>query len=163
MPRNLTGIIRRPRQSERRKRDTELMQSVKEVQRPDASASERAKGAAVEQIRFVWMKRNFLVALVCIAAVITSGVVLLIPPRFESTVRLIPSEPPSIGLPRLGGALSGLAGIAGVGAGMDALGLKSQGAKFVGMLRSRSVADRLIDRFDLMKVYHTKFREYARQ
>jgi uncharacterized protein involved in exopolysaccharide biosynthesis len=139
------------------------MQSVKDIQRAETTASERAKGAAVEQVRFVWARRKFLTSLALLAAVVSSVVALLLPPRFESTVRLIPSEPPSIGLPRLTGALSGLAGIAGVGAGMDALGLKSQGAKFVGMLHSRSVADRLIDRFDLMKVYHAKLREDARR
>jgi capsule polysaccharide export protein KpsE/RkpR len=52
------------------------------------------------------------------------------------------------------GALSGLAG--------DLLGAKNSGALFVGVLNSRTVADRLIEEFDLRHVYHTSKIEDAR-
>jgi uncharacterized protein involved in exopolysaccharide biosynthesis len=45
----------------------------------------------------------------------------------------------------------GLAGVAG-----DLLGIKSSGALFIGVLRSQTSQDRLIERFDLRKVYGTR-------
>ncbi len=45
----------------------------------------------------------------------------------------------------------GLAGVAG-----DLLGLKSSGALFIGVLRSQTSQDRLIQQFDLRKVYGTR-------
>src|SRR6266571_7680783 len=46
---------------------------------------------------------------------------------------------------RAGGLMGGVAG--------DLLGIKSSGALFIGILRSRTVEDRLVTRFDLRKVY----------
>ena len=51
-----------------------------------------------------------------------------------------------------------LGGLAG-----DLLGMKSSGALFINVLRSRTVSDRLIDRFDLRKVYHDRYMEDARK
>ena len=45
----------------------------------------------------------------------------------------------------------GLAGVAG-----DLLGLKSSGALFIGVLRSESSQDRLVQQFDLKKIYGTR-------
>ena len=47
--------------------------------------------------------------------------------------------------------MGGLGGVAG-----DLLGVKNSGALFVGILGSRTVRDRLIEKFDLGRVYHTK-------
>jgi len=53
---------------------------------------------------------------------------------------------------------SGLGAVAG-----DLLGVKSSGALFIGILRSRTIEDRLIERFDLKKVYWVRLEEAARQ
>jgi uncharacterized protein involved in exopolysaccharide biosynthesis len=42
-------------------------------------------------------------------------------------------------------------------------GGKSQGELFVAMMKSRTVLDRMVDRFDLMKLYKGKYREDARK
>jgi len=49
---------------------------------------------------------------------------------------------------KAGGAMGGVAG--------DLLGLKSSGALFIGVLRSQTSQDRLIQQFDLRKVYGTR-------
>src|SRR5262249_15748077 len=54
-----------------------------------------------------------------------------------------------------GGGLGAFAG--------DLLGMKSSGALFIGILRSRTVEDRLIQRFDLKKIYWTNLDETARR
>src|SRR5207253_2021956 len=56
---------------------------------------------------------------------------------------------------RAGGGLGGVAG--------DLLGLKSSGDLFVGILQSRTVEDRLVQRFDLKKVYGAGLGEDARK
>jgi tyrosine-protein kinase Etk/Wzc len=55
------------------------------------------------------------------------------------------------------GALAGAAGAAGAGAG-----LKSPAELYIGLLKSRTVADRLIDRFGMMKMPNVETHEDAR-
>jgi capsule polysaccharide export protein KpsE/RkpR len=45
----------------------------------------------------------------------------------------------------------------------DVLGLKNPGSLFIGILRSRTVEDRLIERFQLKKIYSVKLNEDARK
>jgi hypothetical protein len=60
-------------------------------------------------------------------------------------------------LSQLGGALGGLAGAAG-----GALGVRNPNDLYIGMLKSRTVADNLITRFDLKKVYLQDLQSDAR-
>jgi capsule polysaccharide export protein KpsE/RkpR len=63
-----------------------------------------------------------------------------------------------------------LAALAGKGGGLgalgslgsDLLGMKNSGDLFVGILHSRTVEDRLVDRFDLRKVYRDRYQVDAR-
>jgi capsule polysaccharide export protein KpsE/RkpR len=57
----------------------------------------------------------------------------------------------------LAGQTGGLGTIAG-----DLLGMKTTGALFVGVLRSRTEQDRIVQRFDLKKVYGVRLEEKAR-
>jgi capsule polysaccharide export protein KpsE/RkpR len=85
-----------------------------------------------------------------------------IPKRYESTTQLMPPDNQSSSGIAMLAALStktggGLAPLAG-----DLLGVKSSGALFVGILRSTTVEDRLIDRFDLRRVYGIRYEQDAR-
>ncbi len=51
--------------------------------------------------------------------------------------------------------MGGLAGAAG-------LNIKNLADTYIVLIKSRTVADRLVDRFDLMKVYGAKLRQNAR-
>src|SRR5713226_7909783 len=86
---------------------------------------------------------------VAIAAVIIS---LLMPNIYTGTTRILPPQQSASAasalLSQLGGAVGGLAGAAG-----GALGIRSPNDLYVGMLKSRTVADNLISRFELGKVY----------
>ncbi len=55
------------------------------------------------------------------------------------------------------GSLAGMAGMAGMGAG-----IRNPAEMYVGLIRSRTVADRMIDRFGMMKIKSVKTREDAR-
>src|SRR6266849_6400947 len=60
-------------------------------------------------------------------------------------------------------ARAGAGGVGGVGSiAGDLLGLKSSGALFIGVLRSQTSQDRLIQQFDLRKVYGTRLVMNAR-
>jgi capsule polysaccharide export protein KpsE/RkpR len=97
-------------------------------------------------------------------AVLASTVVaFLIPRRYQSTAKLVPGETSSTSMAATlmnrvagGGGGSG-AGAAGIG--LDAagfLGLKTPGAFYVEILRSRTVQDELINKFDLRAHYRQK-------
>jgi uncharacterized protein involved in exopolysaccharide biosynthesis len=87
---------------------------------------------------------------------------LLIPSRYQSTARLMP--PDSQANANLG-MLAALTAKSGTGMGAvagDLLGIRGSGALFTGILRSRTVEDRLIGRFHLHQVYAIRLEEDAR-
>jgi len=86
------------------------------------------------------------------------GITYLIAPTFTATTTFLPpQQQQSAAASALAslGALSGLAGAAG--------GMKSAGEQYVSLMQSASVADRLIDGFNLMEVYDAKYRFEARK
>jgi uncharacterized protein involved in exopolysaccharide biosynthesis len=74
------------------------------------------------------------------------------PNVYTGTTRILPPQQSASAatalLNQLGGALGGLAGLAG-----GAAGIRNPSDLYVGMLKSRTVADSLISRFELGKVY----------
>jgi len=114
------------------------------------------------RLRLLLMKRGYL-AKAFLAGLLSGCVVaFLIPARYESVVQLMPPDNQSnSGLAMLasitaktGGGLGGVAG--------DLLGVKSSGALFMGILRSRTVEDRISERFQLKRVYTIKLEEEVR-
>jgi uncharacterized protein involved in exopolysaccharide biosynthesis len=85
-------------------------------------------------------------------AVAAAGISLLLPNVYTGTTRILPPQQSASAasalLNQLGGALGGLAGAAG-----GALGVRNPSDLYTGMLKSRTVADNLIARFDLRRVY----------
>ncbi|MBW6496716.1 MAG: lipopolysaccharide biosynthesis protein [Burkholderiaceae bacterium] len=85
------------------------------------------------------------------------GLSFLITPTFTATTRIMTPQQQSgaaMALAQLG-ALAGMAGAAA--------GIKNPADMYVGLINSRTVADRMIDRFKLMEVYEADFREDARK
>lgn len=151
--------------------------SVQQFPEIEAPAAEEGVGedlvAAPQQDRFewawlLWDRRHLLRRLTVYGLVAATVIALLMPNRYESTTQLMPPDSQSgTGLAMLAamagkgeGALGGsaLGGLAG-----DLLGLKSSGALFMEVVRSRTVEDRLIQRFDLRRVYGVRYWEDARK
>lgn len=83
---------------------------------------------------------------------------LLLPVYYKAETRILPPQDKGSNLAsQLLGQAGGLIAMAG-----GAAGGKSQGELFVAMTKSRTVLDRMVDRFDLMKLYKGKYREDAR-
>ena len=86
------------------------------------------------------------------AALVSIIVSLLLPNYYTGTTRILPPQQSASSatalLSQLGGALGGLGALAG-----GALGVRNPNDLYIGMLKSRTVADNLIFRFELGKAY----------
>ena len=123
---------------------------------------------AVGQLRLLWEERLFIGRAFLAALVAGCLVALLIPARYESSVQLMPPDnQSSSGLAMLASlsARSGSSNPGAVAGGVagDLLGIRSSGALFVRILGSQTIEDRLIERFQLKKVYSTKLDEDTRR
>jgi capsule polysaccharide export protein KpsE/RkpR len=119
-----------------------------------------------ERLWLLWESRRFLLRATVWGLILSTMVAFVIPKRYDSTTRLMPPDMQS------GSGLAMLAALAskgGLGLGSmaggasDLLGMKSSGALFVDILASRTVEDRLIERFDLRKAYGDGYMEDARR
>jgi capsule polysaccharide export protein KpsE/RkpR len=112
------------------------------------------------KVGLLWEQRQFLFRRAVLALVASIIIVLLIPVRYTSTTRLMPPDQAGQGitsmLAAVGKATGDIGGVNGL------LGLKTTGDLFMGVLQSRSVADELIDKFDLRKIYGVRRYQDAR-
>ncbi|MBC3868946.1 lipopolysaccharide biosynthesis protein [Undibacterium oligocarboniphilum] len=83
---------------------------------------------------------------------------LILPNAYKANTKILPPQQSQSTASAMLSQLGGLAGGAGV-----ALGLKSPNDLYIGMLKSRTITDKLIQRFDLQKRYGAKFLESARK
>jgi uncharacterized protein involved in exopolysaccharide biosynthesis len=110
----------------------------------------------------LWSRRRFLWRWTLRGLLASTLLAFLIPKRYESTARIIPSDNQSSGpmamLASMGGKSSALGMLAN-----DFLSVKDPGGNFVGILESDTILNRLIDRFDLRKVYWDHYMYDARK
>jgi tyrosine-protein kinase Etk/Wzc len=104
-----------------------------------------------------------------VVTVLTYLILLILPNKYTAITRVLPPQQnltlSGQILDSLGGkSISSAAGGGGMG-GMAAslLGLKTPGALYVGIMSGDTVFDRIIERFNLMKLYKTKYIEDARK
>lgn len=90
------------------------------------------------------------------AAIVTAIFSLIISPVYRAETRILPFQQRSGSVEVVGA--EGLEGL-----GRSLFGIKTTNDLYMGLLKTRTVLDRIIDRFDLMKVYKAKMREDARQ
>jgi capsule polysaccharide export protein KpsE/RkpR len=140
---------------------------------PGMPSPSRLPRKLVENIRLLWSDRKLLRRVTLYALAATILLAFVIPKRYEATTQLMPPENVSGGALAMLGTIgargsesSGIGGSIGEaalgGVASDLLSLKNTGALFVGILYSRTVSDRLIEQFQLARVYHTKLIEDTR-
>lgn len=120
---------------------------------PSEMPFEDSRDWQAEQLRLLWGRRRFVLRAGAIALLTSTLVAFIMPKSYTSTTQLMPPDPQSTSsmammagmAAKVGGGLGGVAG--------DLLGLKSSGALFIGVLRSQTSQDRLVQQFDLRKVY----------
>lgn len=128
---------------------------------PDLGAPHESRGFT-EKLWLLWRRRAFLWRVLWISAVIATIVAFILPPHYKSTVKFVPQETSA-------NSMSNLISRAVAGAptlGLDAANLlsaKTPGAFYIEVLESRTVQDRLVERFDLRTHYSKKYYQDARK
>lgn len=130
---------------------------------PELQETPQGSGESVVYLRLLWEHRRLLARVALYGLLVSTLIAFLIPARYESTARLMPPDSnQSGGLAMAAAALSGGAGGLGGIAG-EMLGMKSTSDIFVGILSSRTVQDKLIQQFDLKRLYGDRRMEDARR
>lgn len=122
----------------------------------------QSDSGALLAFRFLWEERGWLFRVALWSFAISAAISFLIPNRYESSVSMMP--PDFMGASQSMLAVSAakaspeLAALAG-----SLLGTKGSGALFVDLFRSRSVQEDIVERFQLQKIYWSRYKEDARK
>jgi len=136
------------------------------AQEPTEAQLEPSRPGLLANLQLLWDSRRLLGRAALWAIVISIVISYLVPNQYESSVRIMPPD-------SMSNAGSMLAAIAGKGSANSnselalmagsLLGIKSSGALYTNLFRSRSVQDRVIDQLSLQKVYGTRYKQDARK
>jgi capsule polysaccharide export protein KpsE/RkpR len=117
----------------------------------------------VNNAALLWEKRRTLARTAGIAMLLALAVALLLPKRYESSARIMPPANTGSGAALLaafaggsGGGLGSLGSLGSLAGGI--FGGVGNTSLFIDLLRSGSVSEDLIDRFDLQRVYRKRYR-----
>lgn len=150
-----TGVKQRPEPP-----DSQVLDPVLLEQRE----LEFARARQAELLRYLWDRRSTLFRAAVAGLLVSTLIAFVLPKSYTAVTQLMPpdTQSSSSGLAMVA-ALAGKAGGGLAGFGSDLLGLKSTGALFVGVLRSETTQDRIVEQFNLKKVYATRLTIDARR
>jgi capsule polysaccharide export protein KpsE/RkpR len=137
----------------------------------ESGGGQHQRTDTIAKLQLLWSRRAFLGRFTLYGLLLFLVLALLIPVRFESVARLMPPDQSGAGLGMMLSALTGgsSGGSSGGGGGAltsigsDLLGLKTTGDLFAGVLRSRTVENDLVAKFDLRKEYGASTLESTRR
>jgi uncharacterized protein involved in exopolysaccharide biosynthesis len=111
---------------------------------------EEEKGLGfLERLAVVAERKTFILKFVCIVTLAAAVVSFVLPSFYDANTKIMPPQQNPSSASVILNQLGPLAMMAG-----SQLGLRDPSEVYVDMLRSRTVADNLINRFSLMQVYH---------
>lgn len=125
-----------------------------------AATNDRWERSA-QLVQLLHSRRRFLIYAVLLGTSLSIAAAFLMPKRYESTARLMP--PDNQMNPMLSMLMGGLADKIPASISSGLTGGKSSSGLFAGVLASRTIKDKLIDEFDLRKVYRVRYLEDARK
>lgn len=134
------------------------MSQTPAVKQQESPSPETGEISVVDILIVLAKRKKSIMGITFAAAVLSAGVSMVLPEVFQATTKLLPPQQSQSGAAAL---LSQLGGVTGAAAG--AAGLKNPNDLYVGMLKSRTVADRLVAQFKLKEVYQVELQETARQ
>jgi uncharacterized protein involved in exopolysaccharide biosynthesis len=107
----------------------------------------------------VLARRKKTILLATLGAAVLAGIIaFLLPKMYTATTTILPPEERQSTLSSMLGQFGALGGLSG-----SDLGIRNSSDLFVSMLKSRTIEDQLIDRFDLRKIYGVKTYQDARK
>jgi uncharacterized protein involved in exopolysaccharide biosynthesis len=125
-----------------------------------ATELEVAPANWVVNASILWEHRRILARVAAIGLIASLIIAFVIPKRYESTARIMPPESSGTGAAVFAalaghalGELGGLGSLAG-----SLLGSRNSSALFVDLLRSSTVSDHLVERFQLQHAYRKRYR-----
>ena len=125
--------------------------------RQDGWAEDDDSGMSIGEMLGALREHLKLLAIVPLAAgLVALGITTLITPTFTAVTTFMPPQQSQSGAASALASLGSLAGLAGGAAG-------SPGERYVALMQSATVSDRIVDQFKLMEVYDAKFRVDARK
>lgn len=110
-------------------------------------------------LEVLWEQRRRLLQWSLGGAVLAGLLAVALPAKYQSTARVLPSD----NSPSLMMMAGSSAALPTAGPISELIGTRTPGALFAAILRSDTVEDALIDRFDLRRVYHVRGYERARR
>jgi tyrosine-protein kinase Etk/Wzc len=138
------------------------MRTIDEISHdaPVDKSSATAREFDILDVLLILAARKSMIFLASVAGfAIGVGLVLLVAPSFTAKTLIMPPEQEQSSSSALLGQFGALASLTGVG---SSLGLKNPADLYIGILQSESVADSMIKRFDLMRLYQAKRQSEAR-
>ena len=117
---------------------------------------------SLSRARLLWQYRRTLARVTAVALVASLTIAFLIPKRYKSTASIMPPDQQGSGAMLLAalaghsGSLGGLGSLGSLAGGL--LGGHTNTALYESLLESGTVRGRLIDRFDLQKIYRSRYR-----
>ncbi|HEV2299810.1 MAG TPA: Wzz/FepE/Etk N-terminal domain-containing protein [Candidatus Acidoferrales bacterium] len=128
----------------------------------DEQTLRMAREQNAARVRVLWNNRKFLLRSAVGGLVVATALAFLLPTRYTASAGLMPPNNNGTGsnlmtamlASRVGGGLASLA--------QGALGIQTTGALFIEILKSDTVRDDVIQKFDLQKVYGTRYMADAR-
>lgn len=134
-------------------------QGIGHVEQANLEAQAEDEGMTLGEMGAALRERLVLLTVAPLAAgVLALGITYLIDPTFTAVTTFMPPQQAQSGAASALAALGPLAGLAG-----GAIAASNTGDRYVALMQSVTVSDRLIERFKLMEVYESKFRVDARK
>ncbi len=119
-------------------------------------SSIEADGVSLLDILILLAERKRLIIKITVCfAILAIAISLILPKTYTAMVTLLPPQQNSSMSSLMTSQLGNLGGIAALAGG--SLGIKNPNDMFVGMFKSRTVEDAMVQHFDLMKEYHTQY------
>lgn len=125
--------------------------------REETTVSDNREIGIIELLIVLAKHKKIVIRLPLFAAVVSLAISMILPVTYKASTKLLPPQQAQSSATAL---LSQLGGLAGAAAG--AAGIKNPNDVYVGMLKSRTLADKLIAKYELKKVYNVDSQELAR-
>ncbi len=119
---------------------------------------ERKQADLIELLLVLARRKKTILQITIAAALLALIISLLVPPMYTASTTILPPQQSQSALSSMLGQLGAIAGL-----NESDLGFKNPADLFIAMLRSRTIGDRLVDRFDLRQVYRVKRYQDARK
>lgn len=131
---------------------------------PDGSSPESNESDEISLLDILVLlaeRKHIILWVTAVSMILATVLALVLPQRYTANVSLLtPQQNTSMGS-ALASQLNGMGGMAALAGGT--LGLKSPNEIFVAMLKSRTIEDAMVQRFDLMREYHERYLSGARK